>query len=39
MKLVVVIACLFLGGCGTARDLWALGYCAANQNDINRRCD
>lgn len=39
MKLVVVIACLFLGGCGTARDLWALGYCVVNDHDINRRCN
>lgn len=39
MKLVVVIACLFLGGCETARGLWALGYCVANQNDTNRRCN
>lgn len=38
MKIVAVILTLALGGCGTARALWALGYCVVNQNDTNRRC-
>lgn len=39
MKLVVVIMCLALAGCGSARDLWAFGYCLANDHDINRKCN
>ncbi len=39
MKFVIVVAVgLLLAGCGLLRDAGALAYCAANQGDINRRC-
>lgn len=39
MKIVIIALALSLGGCGIARDSAVLLYCAANQHDINRRCN
>lgn len=39
MKIIVVGLTLLLTGCGGAKDFGALLYCAAHQNDTNRRCN
>lgn len=38
MKIIALVACLLLAGCGAARDFGALLYCVAHDGDINRKC-